>query len=178
MPICFQTIGWDYCRQWNTQEFHLWVRSMTSRTADYSWLFQRQDYSFIQCFVFAFLILSTSIPIIIDLLTWQWPDSQIYHENEENGKRPYTQTTENSQSCLGGLPNGGFIQVAHTLVAKEKWTALFLHNLLRCLAGPELQGFLWPSLTGSCGIQTGLTQSRAVREKHGWEGSWSDSTPN
>lgn len=96
----------------------------------------------------------------------------------KTGKR-HTRKQENSLCYLGGLPNIAFIQVAHSLVAEEKYTGLFLHSLLRWLAGSELHRFLRPSLTGSCGVQTeGLMHSGAVWEQHGWQGSWSDSTPN
>lgn len=61
----------------------------------------------------------------------------------------------------------------------KKGTGLFLHNLLRCAAGPELCRTLWSSVTRSCRTHTErLVHSRAVCEQQGWEGSWSDPKPS
>lgn len=43
----------------------------------------------------------------------------------------FTTTKKDSLSCLAALSKTGFVQAAHSLIAEEKWTGLFLHNLLR-----------------------------------------------
>lgn len=67
--------------------------------------------------LFVHLILSASIPIIIDLQTLGWPHTQLYCKTKENGQWPHP--NKNSLSYPAGLSKT-FIQVGHSLVIEKK----------------------------------------------------------